>query len=77
MKLLEILSKRTTALKVAEVAEMFAVTQQHIYKMAANGQLPSFLVGGAIRFDPDDVSQWLRKKAPHPAAMTRLESKAG
>jgi excisionase family DNA binding protein len=77
MKLLEILSKRTSALKVAEVAEMFGVTQQHVYKMAASGQLPSFRVAGSVRFDPEDLAQWLRKKAPHPATMTRVESKAG
>jgi excisionase family DNA binding protein len=65
MKLLDMLSKRSSALKVAEVAEMFGVTQQHIYKMAANGQLPSFRVAGAVRFDPQDLAQWLARKAPH------------
>lgn len=75
MKLLDILSKRTTALKVAEVAEMLGVTQQHVYKMAASGQLPSFRVAGAVRFDPDDLAQWLRRKAPHPVAMSPVESR--
>lgn len=77
MKLLEILSKRTSALKVAEVAEMFGVTQQHVYKMAASGQLPSFRVAGAVRFDPEDLAQWLLKKAPHSVTMTRFENRAG
>jgi excisionase family DNA binding protein len=75
MKLLEMLSKRTSALKVAEVADMFGVTQQHIYKMAASGQLPSFRIAGAVRFDPEDLAQWLRKKAPHVVAVGQHESR--
>jgi excisionase family DNA binding protein len=77
MKLLEMLSKRTSALKVAEVAEMFGVTQQHIYKMAARGQLPSFRVAGAVRFDPHDLAQWLARKAPQGASAEVSHSKAG
>lgn len=76
MKLLEMLSQRTSALKVAEVADMFGVTQQHIYKMAASGQLPSFRVAGAVRFDPEDLAQWLRRKSPHAVPSNRVESRA-
>jgi Helix-turn-helix domain len=42
------------------------VTPQHIYKMAASGQLPSFRVAGAVRFDPQDLAHWLTKKVPPP-----------
>jgi hypothetical protein len=30
--------------------------------MAARGKLPSFHVGGAVRFDPQEVANWLRLK---------------
>jgi excisionase family DNA binding protein len=66
MKLLDELSKRSSALKVAEVAAMFGVTPQRIYKMAASGQLPSFRVAGAVRFDPQDLAHWLTRKVPPP-----------
>jgi hypothetical protein len=33
--------------------------------MAARGQLPSFRVGGAVRFDPQEVAKWLRTKYGH------------
>lgn len=69
MKLLEELAKRSSALKVAEVAAMFGVTPQHIYKMAASGELPSFRVAGAVRFDPHDLALWLSRKAPRTAAV--------
>ncbi len=75
MKLLDMLSRRTSALKVAEVAEMFGVTQQHIYKMAASGQLPSFRIAGAVRFDPEDLAQWLKRKAPQTVSSNRAESR--
>lgn len=72
MKLLEQLTKRSSALKVAEVAEMFGVTPQHIYKMAASGKLPSFRVAGAVRFDPQDLANWLMKKCPTSTAVERF-----
>ena len=69
MKLLDELGKRSSALKVAEVAAMFGVTPQHIYKMAASGELPSFRVAGAVRFDPHDLAVWLSRKAPRTSVV--------
>jgi len=61
MRLIEILEARKQALRVSEVANLFSVTPQHIYKMAASGKLPSFRVAGAIRFDPQDLVNWLKR----------------
>jgi excisionase family DNA binding protein len=62
MKLIEALQKRVGALKVREIAELFGVTPQHVYKMAASGKIPSFRVSGSVRFDPGDVAAWLKEK---------------
>jgi excisionase family DNA binding protein len=62
MRLVETLKSRTGALKVAEVAKLFGVTPQHIYKMAASGRIPSFRISGSVRFDPDEVAAWHREK---------------
>jgi excisionase family DNA binding protein len=51
-----------SALKARDLAEMFGVTQQHIYKLAALGVIPSFRVGSAVRFDPGTVAEWLRRR---------------
>ncbi len=64
MTLIEKLEARTGALKAGELAILFDVTAQHIYKMAARGSIPSFRVAGAVRFDPQEVARWLRKKQP-------------
>jgi excisionase family DNA binding protein len=62
MRLVEILEGRRQALRVNEVANLFCVTPQHIYKMAASGALPSLRIAGAIRFDPQDLVNWLKTK---------------
>ncbi len=62
MNLIEKLEARSGAMKVAELCELLGVDDKHIYRMAARGSLPSFHVGGAIRFDPQEVAKWLRQK---------------
>jgi hypothetical protein len=52
---LEISESRKQALRVSDVATLFAVTSQHIYKMTAKGMILSFRIAGAIRFDPQDL----------------------
>ena len=70
MKIVESLRSRTGALKVAELANLFGVTPQHIYKMAASGSIPSFRISGSVRFDPDEVAAWLKEKQS-PMAMSK------
>jgi len=62
MKLIQTLRNRKEALKVREIASLFGVTPQHIYKMAASGNIPSFRVCGSVRFDPEDLASWLEQK---------------
>lgn len=62
MNIIEKLEARSGAMKVAELCELLGVDDKHIYRMAARGSLPSFHVGGAVRFDPQEVAKWLRLK---------------
>ena len=41
---------------------VLGVDDEHIYRMAARGLPPSFHVGRAGRFDPQEVTIWLRLK---------------
>ena len=61
--LIQELEARHGAIKVSELTELLGVDDKHIYRMAARGQLPSFRVGGAVRFDPQEVANWLRLAA--------------
>ena len=64
MSLIAQLEKETRVLRAQDVAKLFQVTPQHVYKMAANGRLPSFRVAGAIRFDAHELATWLRRAQP-------------
>lgn len=64
MTLIETLESREEALNVRQVAELLGVSDKHIYELAAQGKLPAFRVGKAVRFDPQDVADWLRKRKP-------------
>ena len=60
LNLIQELESRHGAMKVSDLTELLGVDDKHIYRMAARGQLPSFRVGGAVRFDPQEVANWLR-----------------
>ena len=62
MTLIELLENKDEALDAQEVAELLGVSQKKIYRLAASGVLPSFRIGKAIRFDAQDLAEWLRKK---------------
>lgn len=65
-ELAERVAANSHALKAQDVARLLGVTRQHIYKLAANGLIPSFRVGTAVRFDPAVVAAWLGgKMLPH------------
>jgi excisionase family DNA binding protein len=68
-RVLETLESRQCALKAGELAKLFGVTRQQIYKLAAAGAIPSFRVGSAVRFDPNQVADWLRRKLPEPVML--------
>ena len=70
MKLVELIEEKTEALRVRDIAQILDVSVQQVYKMAAKGQIPSFRIANAVRFDPEDFATWLR--ARYPAQPTTL-----
>lgn len=50
-------------LTVREVAEYLKVTERTIYRLATEGQIPSFKVGGSWRFQRSDLIQWMNEQA--------------
>ena len=71
LNLIQELESRHGAMKVSDLTELLGVDDKHIYRMAARGQLPSFRVGGAVRFDPHEVANWLRAKYAITEAISR------
>jgi excisionase family DNA binding protein len=62
--------ERRTAMTVADVAEILTISQRQVYKLVEDGKLPSFRLGGAIRFDPHLLANWLRDEIEEPAFPT-------
>ena len=77
LNLIQELEARHGAMKVSDLTELLGVDDKHIYRMAARGQLPSFRVGGAVRFDPQEVANWLRSKyGPAPSMGKKIPRRA-
>ncbi len=43
------------------VARRLNLSRQHVYTMAASGELPSIKFGGAVRFDSRDVEEFIER----------------
>lgn len=50
-------------LTIREVAIFLKVTERTIYRLAAEGQIPSFKVGGSWRFQRTDLLRWMRDQS--------------
>jgi excisionase family DNA binding protein len=46
---------------VADTARYLGLTNKGVYGLAERRVLPSIKVGGRLRFDPDDVAEWVRQ----------------
>jgi len=62
VNLADSLDRRTTALTVSDVAELLNISERQVYKLAAENRIPSFKIGGSVRFDPAAFAVWLRQK---------------
>jgi excisionase family DNA binding protein len=56
------LDGKTRALTVADVAELLNISERQVYKLVSEYRIPSFKIGGSVRFDPCAVAVWLRQK---------------
>jgi len=49
-------------LTLKEVAEHLKLAEKTAYRLAAEGKLPGFKVGGSWRFQKVDVESWIEKQ---------------
>lgn len=74
MTIIERIEKKTSALKVEELAQMLEVTPQHLYRLIARGLIPSLRIAGAVRLDPQEVGGWLRNRAGRSGKKSSLRA---
>jgi excisionase family DNA binding protein len=51
------------AMSATQVADLLDFTVSHILKQAKRGKIPSYRIGGAVKFDPIRVADWLEAHA--------------
>ena len=49
-------------LTIKEVAIYLKLAEKTAYRLAAEGKLPGFKVGGSWRFKKDDLQQWIEQQ---------------
>ncbi len=49
-------------LTLEEVAELLRLGKRTTYRMAKEGELPAFKIGGAWRFDRADIDRWIEEQ---------------
>ncbi|MBU3004278.1 helix-turn-helix domain-containing protein [Paraglaciecola arctica] len=49
-------------LTLKEVAEYLKLTEKTAYRLAAEGKLPGFKVGGSWRFKSIDIEDWIESR---------------
>ncbi|MEO1144186.1 helix-turn-helix domain-containing protein [Cycloclasticus sp.] len=49
-------------LTLKEVAAYLKLAEKTAYKLAAEGKLPGFKVGGSWRFKREDVQKWIEEQ---------------
>lgn len=56
----------TDIMTIREVAEYLKLTEKTTYRLASEGELPGFKVGGSWRFKRKDLEKWIvAQKARH------------
>lgn len=54
--------KRPAMFTVPTLAQYLGLGERTVYRMLAEGELPSYKIKGARRIDPRDVDRYLRKR---------------
>lgn len=49
-------------LDTKQVAELLNISMPNLYKMLANGKIPTIKVGGSYRFDREEVIEYFKNK---------------
>ncbi len=49
-------------LTIREVAELLKINEKTAYRLAAEGKLPGFKVGGSWRFERSEISSWIKRQ---------------
>jgi putative molybdopterin biosynthesis protein len=49
-------------LTVRDLQELLKLSRSQIYELARAGDLPCYKIGRSVRFDLDEIEEWLKSK---------------
>jgi len=52
----------TTLLKIQEVADKLSISENQVYVLKTTGKLPFIKIGRSLRFDEEDITDFIRKR---------------
>lgn len=55
--------KQDDIITIREVADYLKIAEKTAYKLALEGVIPGFKVGGAWRFKREDIVKWVEKQS--------------
>ncbi len=47
-------------LSIDQLAQRLGITVRHVRRLVAERRVPYYKVGRLVRFDPDEIGEWLR-----------------
>lgn len=47
---------------IKEVSEYLKLAEKTAYRLASQGEMPAFKIGGSWRFDKSDIDKWIEEK---------------
>lgn len=53
---------QTDIMTIKELAAYLKMAEKTLYRLAANGEVPGFKIGGAWRFRKSEIDAWIKKK---------------
>jgi excisionase family DNA binding protein len=53
----------TDVMTIREVAEYLKLTEKTAYRLAADGKIPGFKVGGSWRFKRSELEKWIERQS--------------
>lgn len=57
----------TDIMTIKEVSEYLKLTEKTAYRLAAEGKIPGFKVGGSWRFRREDIVNWTKEASKQRA----------
>jgi excisionase family DNA binding protein len=59
-------SESSRLLDIGAVAQRLAVTERQVRRLVAERRIPYVKVGRFVRFDPDDIDEWISEARVRP-----------